>query len=524
MYHSSDSLDSCHSYTDRSPPHISQMGNGNSLSFCDIASGQHNKSPLASPNIISSDMDRVFRYELHSVHLSSNGDDNNDVKSGADPMSHKTNTEDTEVLEGLPAGPPPKKPPRTFAYDIYKNTKPSKQASQSQKTSVDVKNKSTESDPCSPPPPIYAVPVKKKSRCNNNNNNHCNNSFSPKPPIRSKSDLSKQDVVSPKPSVAPKPPHVLAKAKRASLVDPIISSYDNNNKEQGEEEEEAAMTSEFQRQAHVRYSLRRPKKPAPTPPTTTTTFTSNHSEDSSSGVNINDTRGTTNTPSSLNNNNSRRRNSLNIHNNNTEPTSNNSERDQMNSNTKLSSPSSSCSSSSYTNNNNNNNTNTRDYENVHYRNSNNNNNKSPKDKDNKKKEKEEEDEKKTTQKINMRPHSNSYHYYQLFPPQTTTTTTTPDYEDVLLSAPTPVRSSSFSAQNLQTPTPPPPPPISPPLSFLESNQPMSLGGYSSVGTSMTPAGGGAAAVDTMGLSSKRSMSDETLYKGYLQEEGDVVVL
>ncbi|KAK4295315.1 hypothetical protein Pmani_032126 [Petrolisthes manimaculis] len=450
------------------------------------------------------------------VHLSSSNDndDNNEVKSGADPESHKTtNTEDTEVIEGLPAGPPPKKPPRTFAYDIYKNTKPSKRASQSQKSSgVDV-NKSTESDPCSPPPPpIYAVPVKKKSRCNNNNNCN-NNSFSPKPPIRSKSDLSKQDVVSPKPSVAPKPPHILAKAKRASLVDPI-SSYDNNNKE-GDEEEQAAITSEFQRQAHIRYSLRRPKKPpAPTPPTTTTTttFTTNQSEDSSSsgGVN-NDTRGTTKTTSSLN---TSRRHSLNIHNNNnnnTETTST-SERDhQVTSSTQLSSPSSYSSSSSYTNNNNNNNTNnTRDYENVHYRNSNN--NKSPKDID----KKEEEEEKKKQKINNIRPHSNSHQHYHYFPHQTTTTTS-PDYEDVL-SAPTPIRSSSFSAQNLQTP--PPPPPIQSPSSpsFLDSDQPMSLGGgYCSVGTSlMTPS-----AVDTMGLSTtKRSMSDETLYKGSRRCCGD----
>lgn len=138
----------------------------------------------------------------------------------------------TEV-EGLPGGPPPKKPPRTFAYDIYKNVSTStpevKGEERGKKETPTAKNAQ----------PIYAVPVKKS------------NKMTPKPPVRSKSDLTKENA---KPSVAPKPPHVLAKAKRTSLADPLSSL---------EKEEEAAITSEFQRQAHVRYSLRKPNEPPP---------------------------------------------------------------------------------------------------------------------------------------------------------------------------------------------------------------------------------------------------------------------
>lgn len=142
------------------------------------------------------------------------------------------NKKSTTEAEGLPSGPPPKKPPRTFAYDIYKNISMPSLDVEGDDGSKKEKNQEKSS------PPIYAVPVKKK-----------NNKMTPKPPVRSKSDLSKE---SNKPSVAPKPPHVLAKAKRASLVDPLSNV---------EKDEEA---SEFQRQAHLRYSLRKPNQSSPT--------------------------------------------------------------------------------------------------------------------------------------------------------------------------------------------------------------------------------------------------------------------
>lgn len=151
-----------------------------------------------------------------------------------DETSHERHT--TEV-EGLPGGPPPKKPPRTFAYDIYKSTSTPTPETKSEERGVN-DNPATKTAT-----PIYAVPVKKSSKM-----------MIPKPPVRSKSDLSKENA---KPSVAPKPPHVLAKAKRTSLVDPLSNL---------EKEEEAAITSEFQRQAHVRYSLRRPNDPPPPSP------------------------------------------------------------------------------------------------------------------------------------------------------------------------------------------------------------------------------------------------------------------
>ncbi|XP_063585983.1 uncharacterized protein LOC134763447 isoform X2 [Penaeus indicus] len=151
-------------------------------------------------------------------------------------------------LEGLPVGPPPKKPPRTFAYDIYKNSKVSRSAGEAVEGADSVGESSVSSNEKlnASPEPVYAVPVKKKKG---------DKKLDIKPPIRSNSDLSKRELV--KPSVAPKPPHIMTKAKRASMVDPLSCP---------EKDEEAAMTSEFQRQAHIRYSLRRPKKPPPAPP------------------------------------------------------------------------------------------------------------------------------------------------------------------------------------------------------------------------------------------------------------------
>ncbi|KAK8406119.1 hypothetical protein O3P69_007084 [Scylla paramamosain] len=121
---------------------------------------------------------------------------------------------------------PPARPPRRRAAGLGPNPR--------RKGDDGSKKEKTEEKSS---PPIYAVPIKKK-----------NNKMIPKPPVRSKSDLSKE---SNKPSVAPKPPHVLAKAKRASLVDPLSNV---------EKDEETTITSEFQRQAHVRYSLRKPNQ------------------------------------------------------------------------------------------------------------------------------------------------------------------------------------------------------------------------------------------------------------------------
>lgn len=172
----------------------------------------------------------VFKSEILSVNLKN-------IKANRMEENYHDNNESSEQkstteAEGLPSGPPPKKPPRTFAYDIYKNISMPSLDVEGDDGSKKEKNQEKSS------PPIYAVPVKKK-----------NNKMTPKPPVRSKSDLSKE---SNKPSVAPKPPHVLAKAKRASLVDPLSNV---------EKDEEA---SEFQRQAHLRYSLRKPNQSSPT--------------------------------------------------------------------------------------------------------------------------------------------------------------------------------------------------------------------------------------------------------------------
>ncbi|XP_045619343.2 muscle M-line assembly protein unc-89 isoform X2 [Procambarus clarkii] len=154
-------------------------------------------------------------------------------------------TSENTKPECIPVGPPPRKPPRTFAYDIYRNGKTSNgEEVQGEKESGEINENSQAETP--PPQPIYAVPLKKKKN---------NKNFTPKPPIRSKSDLTDHDIS--KPSIAPKPAHIITKAKRASVVDPLSST---------EKDEEAAITSEFQKQAHIRYSLRRPKKPPPAPP------------------------------------------------------------------------------------------------------------------------------------------------------------------------------------------------------------------------------------------------------------------
>ncbi|XP_064093690.1 uncharacterized protein LOC135206241 isoform X2 [Macrobrachium nipponense] len=154
--------------------------------------------------------------------------------------------ENVEHLEtdSLPMGPPPRKPPRTFAYDIYKSSKENRCEDVTPNENGDCNEKLEMPSPSAAP--VYAVPLKKKKS---------ENKLTPKPPVRSNSDLSKRDLI--KPSVAPKPPHIINKVKRTSVVDPLSCN---------EKGEEAAMTSEFQRQAHIRYSLRRPKKPPPAPP------------------------------------------------------------------------------------------------------------------------------------------------------------------------------------------------------------------------------------------------------------------
>lgn len=167
---------------------------------------------------------------------------------GGSAGESKSDFSENAEVEGLPMGPPPKKPPRTFAYDIYKNSKVSRGAGEAAEGADSLGESSVSSSEKlnASPEPVYAVPVKKKK---------ADKKLDIKPPIRSNSDLTKRELV--KPSVAPKPPHIMTKAKRASMVDPLSCP---------EKDEEAAMTSEFQRQAHIRYSLRRPKKPPPAPP------------------------------------------------------------------------------------------------------------------------------------------------------------------------------------------------------------------------------------------------------------------
>lgn len=208
------------------------------------------------------DKKKNFKSELQSIHLESNKEarvltkgqqcETNCTEASEsiaclDDESRKDNTMESTVksdTECLPVGPPPRKPPRTFAYDIYRNVKASQSdEEQGEKESGDSHENSQSKAPHAQP--IYAVPVKKKN----------SKKFIAKPPVRSKSDLTNKDIS--KPSIAPKPAHILSKAKRASVVDPLSST---------EKDEEAAITSEFQRQAHIRYSLRRPKKPPPVPP------------------------------------------------------------------------------------------------------------------------------------------------------------------------------------------------------------------------------------------------------------------
>ncbi|XP_042230437.1 uncharacterized protein LOC121871906 [Homarus americanus] len=201
---------------------------------------------------------KKFKTELQSIHLEAGMSSeekmslrNCRVSSKSNECLHEKFSVDSVLesgekvkIECLPAGPPPRKPPRTFAYDIYKNVKGSMgEEVPGEETSELNKNSQSETPQ---PQPIYAVPLKKKKS---------NSKFIPKSPVRSKSDLTNKDIS--KPSIAPKPPHILNRAKRASVVDPLSST---------EKDEEAAITSEFQRQAHIRYSLRRPKKPPPAPP------------------------------------------------------------------------------------------------------------------------------------------------------------------------------------------------------------------------------------------------------------------
>lgn len=256
---SSESLLSSHSFekTRENSPIITDSSSPSLSKRCAIA-----RSPL--PNSMNDQIKSeyagksiAFRSELQSVQLENKEIDVSTknhmsekqciATSRATEFLREKGTNDSlleatesEKSECLPAGPPPRKPPRTFAYDIYKNVKTPK----SEEDTGELNENSKSSTP--PPQPIYAVPLKKKKNTK---------TFSPKPPVRSKSDLTNKDIS--KPSIAPKPAHIITKAKRASMVDPLSST---------EKDEEAAITSEFQRQAHIRYSLRRPKKPPPAPP------------------------------------------------------------------------------------------------------------------------------------------------------------------------------------------------------------------------------------------------------------------
>lgn len=206
---------------------------------------------------------KIFKSELQSIHLESNKETSmltkeeqncerncTEVSESSlclDDEGNNDTTLDSTVksdMECLPVGPPPRKPPRTFAYDIYRHVKVSKSDEEHGEKETGDSNENSQSE-TSNVTPIYAVPVKKKNT----------KKIIAKPPVRSKSDLTSKDMS--KPSIAPKPAHILTKAKRASVVDPLSSI---------EKDEEAAITSEFQRQAHIRYSLRRPKKPPPVPP------------------------------------------------------------------------------------------------------------------------------------------------------------------------------------------------------------------------------------------------------------------
>lgn len=204
----------------------------------------HTSSPSSHSRTSYANLKSTGRPPLDNRHDRDNTDRGPSKESQANLQNLSANHTDeashdrhVPEVEGLPGGPPPKKPPRTFAYDIYKSTSTPTPETKTEERGV---NDSLATKTATP---IYAVPVKKSSKM-----------VVPKPPVRSKSDLSKENA---KPSVAPKPPHVLAKAKRTSLVDPLSNL---------EKEEEAAITSEFQRQAHVRYSLRRPNDPPPPSP------------------------------------------------------------------------------------------------------------------------------------------------------------------------------------------------------------------------------------------------------------------
>lgn len=235
-FKSCESISSCHS-AERSFENLDEIVHKTSTPVSKIFRSVHSKPLCKSQNEQRNWDDgekEIFKTEIQSINFKNT---KTSTKAEGHHDKDKTLKENkiTEV-EGLPPGPPPKKPPRTFAYDIYRNISlPTLEVEGDDNTKAEkAEGKNSQ--------PIYAVPVKKK-----------NNKMIPKPPVRSKSDLSKEVI---KPSVAPKPPHVLAKAKRASLVDPLSSP---------EKDEEAAITSEFQRQAHVRYSLRKPSKQPPTP-------------------------------------------------------------------------------------------------------------------------------------------------------------------------------------------------------------------------------------------------------------------
>lgn len=152
----------------------------------------------------------------------------------------------------LPQGPPPQKPPRTFAYEIYSNNKIRRLSKSSSCETADTIIHSQNVDASvdesySKNAPIYAVPVKKHAITNkipkvefkNNGYSECN---------------SKTSETS-KPAIAPKPAHIQSlSTKRLSLGE----SIDNRSDEDEEN---------LQKRAHLRYSCRRPRRDPPdTPP------------------------------------------------------------------------------------------------------------------------------------------------------------------------------------------------------------------------------------------------------------------
>lgn len=195
----------------------------------------------------------------------STGDESFESLSGLDDEKLVSSTPDSNIGAAtvLPQGPPPRKPPRTFAYEIYCNNKIRRFSKSSIESSAhescDLKDNSEITQPAvrkvSPSFPIYAVPIKKNSV--QNNITKCEDTKT------IKSELSsKQMGENIKPAIAPKPTNIKSLSrKRLSLVESIDP--------RSEEEEE--VVEELQKHAHLRYSFRNsgrnpPANPPPEPP------------------------------------------------------------------------------------------------------------------------------------------------------------------------------------------------------------------------------------------------------------------